>query len=100
MSLLTALIPTADWHGPGWWVVLIPIGWFLFFFLIFFAFRRLGWWGCGWGAGYGPHHGRRGWGGPVDALEVLDRRFAEGEIDAEEYGSRRAALEKGRAGSR
>ncbi|MBS1679155.1 MAG: SHOCT domain-containing protein [Actinobacteria bacterium] len=95
MSLLTALIPTADWSGPGWWVVLFPIGWFAFFFLVFFLFRRVGWWGCGWGPGYGPGYGRRGWGGPTDPLEVLDRRFAAGEIDAEEYRSRRATLRDG-----
>jgi putative membrane protein len=94
LSLLTALIPTADWSGPGWWVVFFPIGWFVLFFLIFFAFRRFGPWGCGWGPGYGPRYGRRGWGGPVDPLAVLDRRFAEGDIDAEEYRSRRATLER------
>jgi putative membrane protein len=93
MSLLTALLPTADWNGPGWWVVFFPIGWFVFFFALFFVFRRFGPWGCGWGAGYGPRHTRRGWGGPADPLEVLDRRFAAGEIDAEEYRARRTTLE-------
>lgn len=90
MSLFTALIPTADWSGPGWWVVLFPIGWFLFFFLVFFVIRRVGWWGCGGGPGYG----RRGWAGPVDPLDLLDRRFAAGEIDAEEYRSRRDTLQR------
>lgn len=88
MSLLTALIPTAAWHGPGWWVVFFPLGWFAFFFLVFFAFRRFGGWGWGYGPGYG-HPGRRG---PVDPAEILDRRFAEGAIDAEEYRERRTAL--------
>ncbi len=90
MSLLTALLPTADWSGPGWWIVFFPLGWFVFFFLIFFVFRRFGPWG--WGPGCGPHYARRGWGGPADPLDVLDRRFAAGEIDAEEYRSRRATL--------
>jgi putative membrane protein len=90
---LTALIPIADWSGPAWWVIFFPIGWFAVFFLVFFVFRRVGWWGCGWGPGYGPR-GRRG---PLDPLDVLARRFAEGEIDAEEYRSRRATLEKGAA---
>jgi putative membrane protein len=94
MSLFAALTPLADWNGPGWWVVFFPIGWLLFFFLIFFVFRRFAWWGCGWGPGYGPRRDRRGWGGPPDATEVLDRRFAEGEIDAAEYRERRTALER------
>lgn len=95
MSLSTALIPIADWSGPAWWVVFFPIGWFVFFFfffLVFFVFRRVGWWGCGWGPGYGPRYGLRR---PLDPLDVLARRFAEGEIDAEEYRSRRATLERG-----
>jgi putative membrane protein len=99
MSLLTASIPIADWNGPGWWIVFFPLGWLVFFFAVFFVFRRFGWWGCGWGPGYGPRYGRRGWGGTVDPLEVLDRRFAAGEIDAEEYRSRRATLEKTQRGS-
>jgi putative membrane protein len=90
MSLLSALIPTADWSGPAWWVVFFPLGWFAFFFLVFFAFRRFGPWGCGWG----PRYARRGWAGPADPLDVLDRRFAEGEIDAEEYRSRRTTLKQ------
>jgi putative membrane protein len=92
MSLLTALLPTADWNGPGWWIVFFPLGWFVFFFLIFFVFRRLGPWGWGPGPGCGPRYARRGWSGHADPLEVLDRRFAAGEIDAEEYRSRRATL--------
>jgi hypothetical protein len=49
MSLLTALVPTADWSGPAWWVVLFPVGWFLFFLLVFLTFRFLGPWGPGRG---------------------------------------------------
>jgi putative membrane protein len=92
MSLFANLTPLADWHGPGWWVVFFPIGWFVFFFLIFFVFRRSAWWGCGWGPRYGP----RGPGWTEDATDVLDRRFAEGQIDSEEYRERREALEKRR----
>jgi putative membrane protein len=93
MHLLTALIPLADWNGPGWWVVFFPIGWFVFFFLVFFLFRRAGRWGCGPGWGYGPRDGRGGRGWKGDPVEILGRRFAEGSIDAEEYASRRRGLE-------
>jgi putative membrane protein len=96
MSLLSALIPTATWDGPGWWVVFFPLGWFVFFFLVFFVVRRVGWWGCG----YGPRYGRAGWHGAADPVEILDRRFAEGSIDPEEYGERRATLEARQAGER
>lgn len=34
-------------------------------------------------------------GDPANALQVLDRRFAAGEIDAEEYRERRSVLERG-----
>lgn len=98
MSLFTALIPTADWSGPGWWVVFFPLGWFAFFFLVFFAFRRFAPWGCGRGPGYGARYAGRGWGVPADPFDVLDRRFAAGEIDAEEYRSRRATLERDAGG--
>jgi putative membrane protein len=92
MSAFTASIPTADWSGPHWWFVFFPLVWFGFFFLLFFVLRRFGPWGCGWGPGYGPRYARRGW--AVDPSDVLDRRFAEGEIDAEEYRSRRSTLER------
>lgn len=92
MSLLLSVIPLADWNGPGWWVVFFPIGWFVFFFAFFFLFRRAGWRGCG----HGPRYGRRGWAGDAEPIEILDRRFAEGAVDAEEYASRRGALERRR----
>jgi putative membrane protein len=94
MSSSLSAIPLADWHGPGWWVAFFPVAWFAFFFLIFFAFRRVGWWGCGPGWGYGPRSGRRAWAGGDDPAAILDRRFAEGRIDAEEYASRRGTLER------
>jgi hypothetical protein len=59
MSTLLSVIPLADWNGPGWWVVFFPIGWFAFFFLVFFVFRRAGWWGCGPRRGECPRCGRR-----------------------------------------
>jgi putative membrane protein len=84
-----ASIPLADWHGPGWWIVFVPLGWFAVAFLFFFVFRRAG---CGPGYRW-SRYGRPNWGRP-DPIEVLDRRFAEGEISAEEYRARRSTLEK------
>jgi putative membrane protein len=85
-----ASLPLAD--APGWWIV-FPLGWLTLFFLIFFVFRR-GFRGAGCGWGPGPRYGRAAGLEPEHPLEILGRRFAAGEIDAEEYRSRRAALER------
>ncbi len=91
-SVLATATPTAAWHGPGPWIVLVPFFW-LALIVAFFAIRRAFWVR---GTGCGPAaYGR---GGPArrspSAAEILDRRFAEGEIDAGEYRERRAALER------
>jgi putative membrane protein len=78
--------PLGDCHWSGWWVF-APLGWFLviasfFIFIRFVVFRRRP-----WGAwGYGPGGGR------MSAAEVLERRFAEGELTAEQYRKGRAIL--------
>jgi putative membrane protein len=85
---LALFTPLADWDGPGPWILLLPLFWFAVVFLFFFVFRRAGWGpGCGWG---GPGRGWR----QLDATDLLDRRFAEGEISAEEYRSRRSTLKQ------
>jgi uncharacterized membrane protein len=45
-------------------------------------------------SGRGDRAGRLGEGTPTDAQSVLDRRFAEGEIDEDEYLRRTAALQQ------
>src|ERR1700743_1449077 len=83
MSSLSALAtPLADWHGTGGCIVFVPFCWLAVALLFFALFRRRGW---------GP-----GCGG---AEQILDRRFAAGEIDAEEYRGRREALRRGEAPS-
>ena len=80
-SLLTAPV-LADWEGPGWWVIFFPLGWLLVIGVLIFFFRRGRWgWGCG-----------RRYGRPMSAGDVLERRFAEGELSAEEFRERRAVL--------
>jgi putative membrane protein len=91
-TLMTAPI-LADWDGPGWWIVFVPLGWFLAIAALFFLFRlfvfRRGGWGPDWGSGPGgPRNGGR-----MSAAEILERRFAEGELSADEYRERRAVLE-------
>jgi putative membrane protein len=92
LTTLTSALPLADSDGPGWWIVFAPLGWLLvvgtvFVLLRVFVFRR-GRWGAGWGCGPG---GPRS-GGPTSAAEILERRFAEGELSADDYRERRAVL--------
>jgi putative membrane protein len=96
LTALISALPLADSDGPGWWIVFAPLGWLLVIatfvvLLRVFVFRG-GRWGPGWGGGPGgpPHRGR------MSAAEVLERRFAEGELTAEEYRERRAVLEDSR----
>jgi putative membrane protein len=72
--------PGVDSGFPFWWIVPLFFGaaWLLLIVLLILRFR---WWG-GWA---------RGESGP-DAMAVLKARFARGEIDAEEYESRRRVL--------
>lgn len=68
-----------DW-GAGWWILmafLMVVFWGLVIFGIVLLVRSLG-------------GGRLG--GRDSAIELLERRLASGEISAEEYRERRAAL--------
>jgi putative membrane protein len=79
MNGLFAVI--ADWHhdGPGWWIVFVPLFWIAVVTGIVLLVRSRG----GWGP---PRMARE------SALEVLDRRYAQGEIDIDEYRERRSVL--------
>lgn len=74
--------------GPYYGWPLFPFGFFLFLIGIFFVFR-LAFWGWGWGRGY--YRGSRGYSGP-DALEIVRRRYARGEITKEQYEQMRSDL--------
>ncbi|MBV6695998.1 SHOCT domain-containing protein [Kitasatospora aureofaciens] len=72
----------ADWdgNGPGPWILLFPLIWIAVVVLVITVLRRTAW--------------RRacGHGGADHPLSVLGRRYAEGDIDAEEYRAKRAVL--------
>jgi putative membrane protein len=79
---MTDLLANA-WHddGPGWWIVFFPLFWLFVIGVVVFVLRGTGRWGP-----RGPHVPRE------SAIEVLDRRFAQGELSLEEYRERRAVL--------
>lgn len=81
--------PLADWHHDGWgwwWALFVPLFWLLAIGVVIVLVR-----------GRARH---RGWGPPPwvgerqheTALAVLERRYAEGAIDVDEYRERRAVL--------
>ncbi|MDT0442725.1 SHOCT domain-containing protein [Streptomyces johnsoniae] len=73
--------------GPGPWLLLIPLLWAAIAALAFWLLRRTVWRG-----GRGPGH--------ETPAGLLGRRFAAGEIEAEEYRARLAVLGEGRLSGR
>lgn len=71
----------------GWWIVMM-VGMLLFWALVIVA---LVWVIRGGVEAFRPHSRDRG--GPrLDALEILERRLAEGDITVKEYRERRSEL--------
>jgi putative membrane protein len=103
LSTLTAASIAAHAGGPwsggfGWFFLLIPLFWIAFFALVFAVVRRSrrAAWGNDYGPAFGPGFGPR-WAQPGRAAEsTLAERFAQGDIDEQEY---RARLEVLRANS-
>jgi putative membrane protein len=83
MQTLSTTIFANAWHddGPGWWIVFVPLFWIVVISGIVVLLRSRGGWGPQGGSG---HH--------ESALDVLDARYARGEIDVDEYRERRSVL--------
>jgi putative membrane protein len=85
-------IPLADTYGmhgdvgAGWWILMM-VAMLLFWGAIIFGVVWLVR-GAAWGR-LGPHERLAGREGPV---EILERRFAEGEMSEEDYRARRDVL--------
>lgn len=72
------------WGGAGGWHPVMffgPLVWIIVIFGLVALFTRFGWWG---------HHGYRHLGSR--ALDILEERFARGEIDKAEFDEKRKAL--------
>jgi putative membrane protein len=80
--ILTALLTSLMALGGAWWI-LSPLFWLLIIVGIVFLVRS---------RGEGPSWSD----GRETGIDVLERRFAEGELSLDEYRERRAVLEEER----
>ena len=78
-----------NWNGSGAWTAWFAMGFMMLMFwglivaVIFIAIRS---------GGHDPERSSAGTNRGNEALRLLDTRFASGEIDADEYTSRRELL--------
>ncbi len=82
--ILPALSTSVMAFAGGWWFLPVPLFWLLLIIGIVFLVRGRG--------------GRSPWagGGRETGIDVLERRFAEGELSLEQYRERRSVLEEKR----
>lgn len=88
------------WHEPHghsfWWI--FPLIFFVMMIVMFFFMMRRWGMGCMWGHGMmdRPEYRdvmKRYWGERSEsAMEILDKRYAKGEIEKQEYEERKAAI--------
>lgn len=84
-TMLAELLPLASWdndEGPGW--IFGLVFWLAMIALVFLLLRGRGWFGPGpCGPRVQAHE---------SGAQILERRFAEGELSPEEYRERRGVL--------
>ena len=79
--------PFVGGPGLGWLFLLVPLFWIGLFALLFAVFGRR--WRRARLAGYGPHGH---WGASRSAERTLAERFAQGDIEEQEYRARLEVL--------
>jgi putative membrane protein len=91
-SIVAGAWSTGGHMGGGWWIVM------MFGMVLFWAAVIVGiaWLARG-GSFAGPRYDAPPGGGRETPLEILDRRFAEGAISAEDYRARREVITGGTA---
>jgi putative membrane protein len=80
--ILTALSTALPAFVGGWWILPGPLFWLLLIAGVVFLARS--------------RNGRPPGGGQETGIDVLERRFAEGELSLEQYRERRSVLEEKR----
>ncbi|MET8949141.1 SHOCT domain-containing protein [Streptomyces sp. NPDC004542] len=84
------------WDGGGWaWMAFMPLVWIVLLGLVVWAVVRLTQHPTGRDGGHEPGQPPR-----ETPEEILDRRFASGELDAETYTAARERLAAHRPGPR
>jgi putative membrane protein len=85
-TTIADLAPIAHWDGdgPGWWIVFPPLFWLAVIVGVVLLLRSR--------RGGPPWAGR----GRETGIDVLERRYAEGELSLEQYRERRSVLEEKR----
>jgi putative membrane protein len=78
VGLFGHFVPGPYYGGPFFF---FPFGFLVFIFALFFVFRFVFW---GWGGGRGYYRGSWASRGST-ALEILNQRYARGEITREQY---------------
>jgi putative membrane protein len=68
-----------EFCGGYWWIFPLAMFIFCFFFMRIRSGKRM----CGWNAGYGFGE---------SALDILNKRYAKGEIDKSEYEEKKGNL--------
>ncbi len=79
--------PWPAWHGmhmPGFWWI-FPLMFFIMIFFVFFIMMRRGGMGCMW-------HDRMLDKSSDSALDILNKRYAKGEIDKQEYEEKKSLI--------
>ncbi|MFD5393242.1 SHOCT domain-containing protein [Streptomyces sp. NPDC127097] len=85
------------WDGGGWaWMAFMPLVWIVLIGLVVWVVIRLAHGSSGTGTGTGAREGER----RESPQEILDRRFALGEIDTDTYSQAKKRLAEHQPGSR
>jgi putative membrane protein len=91
MNTAATLLAWDGHGGPGPWILFFPLVWAIAVVAVIAVLRRTVW------RGRAPWRGTTAPAGPAP-VDILSRRFAEGQIDEDEYWLRLSVLNESRRG--